>query len=135
MGDQPEIAQLGKNDIQELADETPGEAATPDNSVEMAVKLMKIQKMIRDDKGPFSAIAAQELSYWTAAAEALKGSAKLKRIYGYDFKAVAKVAELLRTHIESRSAKKTLTEAAAVQIKKLENSRDKGEVYVAAADD
>jgi hypothetical protein len=128
MADQAEIGQLGKNDIQELAFEPPGESAEPDNSVEMAVKLMKIQKMIEGNKSPFANIAKKELEYWNAAAEALTNSPKLKHIYGYDFKAVSKVAELLRSHVESRAAKKTLTEAAAQQLEDLQKSHD-NEVY------
>ena len=129
----PEISQIGKNDVQEMADKTPGESATPDNRVELAVKLMKIQKMIREDKGAFSAIAKQELAYWEAAAKALASSAKLRRIYGFDFKAVSKVAELMYTHIETRAAKRLLEKEAGKQLESLEAVTD-NEVYLAGAD-
>ncbi len=121
------IEQLGQKDVEELAREPSTEDAKPSDASELAVKILKMKKVMKDNDGsPYSKIIENEIAYFDAAASMLVDDEDLKRIYGFDFKGVEKLAEVLKAHVETEKAKETLMKKGKAHIDKLSKYKKTG---------
>lgn len=122
IGESFELGAVGNDDIEYLADEAPDEDATPDDSMEIAVAILKMKEMAEKMRGTnpqWSTLLDKQVRYYDAAATILSRNEDLERKYGYGMKAVKKVAVLLRQHIKRARARNMFTKGNADVIRDL----------------